>query len=273
MSLPCLTSSAMTSSGMCNALQIRYNIFSPQDTIWAWKNVSELHLWQITSLDRSMKEHKILRQPPSEWTCLWALNDVSASDCLPAVSLAVPITWFISQVSWSNAGLGKGGRWRGADIYRIGPVCWTLGCWSSCYRRRKIYHTSFQIITGAFQHYAVYMYMFVFAIQDNLLFRWLVLWHHSTLVLFTKLPCSYTVIKLNHISRKPLTKPNNSDVQLFEVESLPSMDIVSSWNYGTCSHDLVQWGAFLTRRHTLHTLSKDSKDDTVHACHWCLNYI
>ncbi len=139
----------------------------------------------------------------------------------------------------------------------------------------KRYHTSFQIITGAFQYYAVYMYMFVFAIQDNLLFRWVMLWHHSTLVLFTKLPHSYTVIKLNHISRKPLTKPNNSDVQLFEVQSLPSMDIVSPWNYGTQlgSHDLVQWGAFLTRRHTSHTLSKDSKDDTVHACHWCLYYI
>lgn len=142
MSLRCLTSSAITSCGMFDAFQISCNIFSLQDTIGAWKNVSELHLWQITSLDRLMKEHKILRQPPFEWTCLWVLNDV----LVPAtafllgnvVSLAVPIPWFISQVSWSNAGLGKGGRWWGADICRIGPVCWTLGCWSSCSRRGKM---------------------------------------------------------------------------------------------------------------------------------------
>lgn len=88
-------------------------IFSPQYTIGAWKNVSELYLWQITSLDRSMKEHKILRQPPSEWTCLRGLNDV----LVPAtafllgnvVSLAVPITWFISQVSEATQGWEKEG--------------------------------------------------------------------------------------------------------------------------------------------------------------------
>lgn len=44
MSLPFLKSSTMTSSGMCDALQISYNVFSPQETIRAWKNVSELHL-------------------------------------------------------------------------------------------------------------------------------------------------------------------------------------------------------------------------------------
>ncbi len=102
----------------------------------------------------------------SEWTCLWALNDVlvlaTAFLLGNAVSLAVPITWFISQVSWSNAGLGKGGRWWGADICRIGPVCWTLGCWSSCSRKKKKrYHTSFQIITGAFQHVLCSIYVYV----------------------------------------------------------------------------------------------------------------
>jgi len=37
MSLPCLKLSTMTSSGMCDALQISYNLSSPQDSIRAWK--------------------------------------------------------------------------------------------------------------------------------------------------------------------------------------------------------------------------------------------
>lgn len=127
------------------------------------EKVCELQLWQITSLDRSMKEHEILRQPPSEWTCLWALNDalvpVTAFLQGNEVSLAVPITWFISQVSWSRA--GKGRRWWGADICRIGPVCWMLGCWSSCSGGKKWYHKNFHITTRAFQHFLCIIFLYV----------------------------------------------------------------------------------------------------------------
>lgn len=186
MSLPFLKSSTMTSSGMCDALQISYNIFSPQDTIRAWKNVSELHLWQITSLDRSMKEHEILRQPPSEWACLWALNDilvpVTAFLLGNEVSLAVPITWFISQVSWSRA--GKRGWWWGADICRIGPVCWMLGCWSSCSGGKKMISQEFSYHHYSISTWIMYYFLCFFAIQENLFFSGVVLWHYCTFLLF-----------------------------------------------------------------------------------------
>lgn len=42
------------------------------------------------------------------------------------------------------------------------------------------------------------------------------------------------------------------------------------WNYGICSHDLLLQGPLLSRRHPLHTRSKDSKGDTVHATDVCI---
>ncbi len=97
------------------------------------------------------------------------------------------------------------------------------------------------------------------------------LWHHSTLVLFTKLSCSYTVIKRKHISRKPLTKPNNSDVQLFEVESLPSTDVVfhgimglvpMTWSSGVHSS--------LGGMHCIHSAKIVKRTLYVHAIDVCI---
>lgn len=162
----------------------------------------------------------------SEW-CL------SASDCLPAGECSLSccshhMVHQSSELKQRRAGKRRAmmGSWHLQDwacLLNAGLLIQLLQK-----KKKKISHefsNHHWSISACIMQY-ICICLFVFTIQENLFFRWVMLWHHSTLVLFTKLPCSYTVIKRKHISRKPLTKPNNSDVQLFEVESLPSTDVV-----------------------------------------------